>query len=363
MTTTAASPLHSERGYEFLASMRAAFERATTRCRVQSLHLAMGSGGVRLEFAGDTLLSRFAPAFAHLMAEPASPAPWPEDALTVLLWDSVSSGVQPPTPPWDRREFLARGEISHDFDASLRLSFRIDSGVLSLYDARTRTALCWVRDPDAMPPWEEAAPLRPILGWWAEHTGRQLAHGAAVGTQEGAVLLAARGGSGKSTTALACLEAGMLYLGDDYVMLEAGHPPTAASLYATAKLIPANLDDRLPGLRAWVTGRHDRTQDKVTLGLFEAFSSQVVRSLPLRAIVIPFLTPDGRLSLQPATARDTLTALAPTTLFQLPNAGEQALRQMAGMVRAVPRYRLGLDRDLAVNVQALRDLIAREAAT
>jgi hypothetical protein len=348
------------RGAEFLARIRASFDQAAARLPTTTLHVALGSSAARMVFAGEALLERFAPAFAHL-AEDADATALPADGLTVLLWDSASSGIQPPRPPWDPGQFLARGEISHNFDDLLRLSFRIDSGVLSLYDARTRTAICWVRDPAAMPPWEEAAPLRPILAWWAEHAGRQLAHGAAVGTADGAVLLAARGGSGKSTTALACLEAGMLYLGDDYVMLEPGHPPSAASLYATAKLIPANLDDRLPSLRAWVTGRHDVEQDKVTLSLHGPFRDQIARSLPLRAIIVPSLAPDGRLALTPATGGDALTAIAPTTLFQLPNAGSQALQQMAALVAEVPRYRLALDRDLSVNVQAIQDLIRREA--
>lgn len=348
-------------GDDFLARIRASYEQAAGRLPTYTLDVALGSSAARMVFAGAAVFERFAPAFAHL-TRGADAGALPRDGLTVLLWDSASSGILPPRPPWDAGQFLARGEISHSFDEHLRLSFRIDSGVLSLYDARTRTAICWVRDPAAMPPWEEAAPLRPILAWWAEHTGRQLAHGAAVGTAAGAVLLAARGGSGKSTTALACLEAGMLYLGDDYVMLEPGSPPSAASLYATAKLIPANLDDRLPSLRAWVTGRHDVEQDKVTLSLYGPFREQIVPALPLRAIIVPSVAPDGRLALTPATGGDALTAIAPTTLFQLPNAGGQALKQMAALVAGVPRYRLALDRDLSVNVQAIQDLIRREAS-
>lgn len=364
MTRAPASPVDSPvavRGADFLARIRASFDQAAARLPTTTIRVALGSSAARMVFAGDSVHARFAPAFAHLL-EGSDEAAIPADALTVLLWDSASSGVHPPRPPWSSAQFLARGEINHDFDQFLRLSFRIDSGVLSLYDARTRTAICWVRDPAAMPPWEEAAPLRPILAWWAEHTGRQLAHGAAVGTRDGAVLLAARGGSGKSTTALACLEAGMLYLGDDYVMLEPGHPPSAASLYATAKLIPANLDDRLPSLRSWVSGRHDVEQDKVTLSLHGPFRDQLARSLPLRAIVVPSVARDGRLSLAPATGGDALAAIAPTTLFQLPNAGGQALQRMAALVTGVPRYRLALDHDLPTNVRALQTLIAAEAS-
>jgi len=347
-------------GEDFLKQLHAAFRQAAARVATHTMHLDVGSSAVRLVFAGSQTRDRFAPAFEHLTALP-NDGPPPDDALTVFLWDTASSGVQPPSPPWSSRHFQMRGEVSHDFDAHLRLSFRIDSGVLSFFDARTRTAVCWVRDPASMPPWEEASPLRPILAWWAEQTGRQLAHGAAVGTREGAVLLAARGGSGKSTTALAALEDGMLYLGDDYVMLEPGPPLRVASLYATAKLIPQNLDERLPALRALVTGRHDIEQDKVTLGLHAAFASRMVKQLPLRAVVIPSVAPDGKLALSPATGGEVLSAIAPTTLFQLPNAGGEALRRMARLLADAPRYHMALDRDLKTNLRALRALIAGES--
>jgi len=340
--------------------MTACFDRAVRRVSRSDLEIRLGTSEGRLTFAGTALHDVFAPAFRHLVNAAVTPSPSP-DALKVLLWDSASSRVQPPAPPWSSREFLARGEVNHDFGDGVRLSFRIDSGVLSVFVPGSNTALCWVRDPAQLPPWELAAPLRPILAWWAENTSRQLAHGAAVGTATGAVLLGARGGSGKSTTALSCLEGGMLYLGDDYVMLEEGNPPVVNSLYSTAKLIPRNLDGRLPRLRALVTGHRDVDQDKVTLSLYDAFAESLVPSLPLRAIVVPAVSPTGRLALRPAPAAAALAALAPTTLFQLPNAGAAALARMGQIVAAIPRYHLDLDTDLATNVAALRDLIERGA--
>jgi hypothetical protein len=335
--------------------MSARFALAAARRGRRQFDLRLGSGNARLIFAGDALAGPFGTAFAHLVEQTPSADPG-SDALTVFLWDSASTGIQPAAPPWSSRDFQARGEVNHDFGDRVCLSFRIDSGVLSVFAPATNTALCWVRDPATLPPWEVAAPLRPILAWWAENTGRQLAHGAGIGTPGGAVLLAARGGSGKSTTALSCLEAGFLYLGDDYVMLEPGSPPIVSSLYCTAKLVPSNLDDRLPQLRKLVTGRHDIEQNKVTLSLYDAFRGSITDSLPLRAIVIPSLA-GGRLSLRTASAAAALAALAPTTLFQLPNAGAAALERMQTIIAAIPRYHLELDRDPATNVAALRSLI------
>lgn len=345
-------------GADFVDEMAAAFRRAAGVCEPRVTEIRLGSSRAHLVCAGPALNDAFGIAFEHLAAAPPHSGPT-GDALTVNLWDSVSTGVQPPAPPWSEREFQARGEISHDFGDEVRLSFRIDSGVLSVFVPATNTAFCWVRDPEGLPPWEIAAPLRPILAWWAENTGRQLVHAAAVGLEEGAVLLGARGGSGKSTTALACLEDGMLYLGDDYVLLEPGDPCRVSSLYSTAKLIPANLDDRLPRLRTFVTGRHDAEQDKVTLSLFGAFSHQLVPSLPLRAILVPSVPESGTLAIRPTKAAVVLAALAPTTLFQLPNLGAKALARLGEFVASTPRYTLELDRSLDRNVAVIRALIER----
>jgi hypothetical protein len=343
-------------GAEFVAQTKNSFDRAVAQTGRVELDLQLGTSRAKMVFAGRALPDVFGFAFDHLVTSDRGHSP-PNDALTVFLWDSASTGVHPPTPPWSARDFLARGEVGHAFGDRVQLSFRIDSGVLSLFVPETNTAFCWVRDPARLPPWEIAAPLRPVLAWWAENTGRQLAHGAAVGLARGAVLLGARGGAGKSTTALSCLEAGMLYLGDDYVLLEPGERCIVSSLYSTAKLVPRNLDARLPRLRALVTGRHDREQDKVTLGLHGAFPELMARSLPLLAILIPSVGSSGSLALRPVSAATALAALAPTTVFQLPDAGAPALTRLGEFVAATPRYSLELDRDLTRNVEAIRSLI------
>ena len=66
-------------------------------------------------------------------------------------------------------------------------------------------------------------------------------HAAAVGTADGGVLIVGRGGVGKSTTALACLAAGMKYVADDYLVVQLDPEPRAFQLYGTAKLEASQL--------------------------------------------------------------------------------------------------------------------------
>ncbi len=351
----------TDSGQDFVQAMESGFRRACAAagsvCRDD---IQLGSGRLRLSRAGPTLDEAVLPAFAHRRV-PADADVGNGASLEIRLWDARSTGVYAPRPPWPEGDYLARGEVRHEFDEDVQLSFRIDSGVLSVLDARNRTAYCWVRDRSVLPPWEIAAPLRPIIGWWATMTGRQLAHGAAVGTTDGAVLLSARGGSGKSTTALSALERGLLYLGDDYVQLEQPHDPHVASLYCTAKLHPDNLEARLPRLAALIAGTVDPSQDKVTLALQTTFAAQLVEQLPLRAIVVPQVGPNDTPWLEPISPATVLAALAPTTVLQLPGADGRSLSRMGAFAAAVPGFRLHLSPDLDANVDLIRTLIAERA--
>ena len=100
-----------------------------------------------------------------------------------------------------------------------------------------------------MASWDWAAPLRAILHWWLGSHGVLQVHGGAVGTAEGGALVVGRGGSGKSTTALSSLAAGLRYAGDDFVAITTRPEPWVHSLYCSGKLDPGHLERfaRLPG--------------------------------------------------------------------------------------------------------------------
>jgi hypothetical protein len=100
---------------------------------------------------------------------------------------------------------------------------------LSLLHTERSEGVYWHPDAHAVHVSERAGPFRTILGWWLGARGYALIHGAAVGTDDGAVLIASRGGAGKSTTALACVLNGLLYLGDDFCFVDAAVEPRVYS--------------------------------------------------------------------------------------------------------------------------------------
>ena len=169
-------------------------------------------------------------------------------------------------------------------------------------------------------------------------------------------------GSGKSTTAMACAAAGLGYLGDDYVLGgESGGRSRAHALYTTAKLTERSLD-LLPALRALADGS-EAAEEKAVIQLKDSpFGAQLMASAPIAAIVLPRIAGGQQTWWEPATASRALTALAPTTLFQLPGAGGAALARLARLVRSVPAVTLHLGQDMEGIAPALCAAVAAVAA-
>lgn len=219
--------------------------------------------------------------------------------------------------------------------------------ILSVIDLEEGTAFYWKRDLSALPYYEAGSPLRTLLHIWMREQAIHFVHAAAVGTASGGVLLAGKGGSGKSTTALACLGSMLKYAADDYCMagLEQGQA-RAYSLYNTTKLNGAADLARFPKLAPWVWNQHRDDTEKATIFLHDHAPERLISGFPLQAILLPVVAGCGGTSLEPCSAHEALLALAPSTMAQLPASGPRDLAFIARLVKQLPCYRLLVGRDL-----------------
>ena len=227
------------------------------------------------------------------------------------------------------------------------------------WDSETRTAIGCVRGRGGVPAWEAAAPLRTVWGWWAESVGAVMAHGAAVGEDAGAVLLAAPGGSGKSTTALACLQRGMRFAGDDYVMVR-DEPPEVFGLFLTAKLDPENLRMRMSDLQPLALPP-DPAYPKRVVVLRGELRARFAERMPLRAVVVPRLSSGNRVQSVRIGPGEALRALGPSSVLQLPGCGPESFRRLARLVSRVPCFALELAPDLDAVVEGVRTILRMSA--
>jgi hypothetical protein len=324
------------------------FENVSTYClqndskESSALDLLLGGQRTRIHFATKRLREAFSPALTHLLV----PASSPENEIFFC----EATGKLRQTPLFANIDSLGPHGSIPDLPSHCSGSIQPVSGVLSLYDAQNRRGYVVVRDVDALPNFELAAPLRLMLGWLAANSTFSLAHAAAVANSEGAALLVGRGGSGKSTTSLACLLDGFDFLGDDYVALTNQPIPTVWSLYRSAKVAQPSLEIH-PDLNQFVKrGPTSEFDDKYLLDV-DALTrqmpqgGQVVTSAPLKAIILPRVTNEHQTQLLPTGAMAALRALAPSTVFQQSGFGAVALEKLAHLIRQIPAYELLLGTD------------------
>lgn len=305
---------------------------------------------IRLSFSGAALLS-LTRALEHLAAGDHS-----TPDLTICLWDSESTGQRMTPPPWQERDFLARGVIQGYNTERIYTAFQHGSGAVSVLDKERNLAIFWAPDP-RVPYWEKGSPVRTILHWWLLSKGLQLVHAAAVGNSTGAVLIGGKGGSGKSTTALACLESNLSYVGDDYTLLGLDSGPVVQSLYSSAKLNSDHVQ-RFPALLPKIANPERLADEKALLFVNEHDPLKVATRLAVRAILLPRVTGLAETRLKRISVAITLAALAPSTIFQLPRAGNEAFKFLATFARQLPCFSLEVGTDLSTIPPVIEGLLA-----
>jgi hypothetical protein len=349
----------------FVNRLRATAERAGEAAGWDERRLELAGRRLVLRFAGPALVDLMLPALAHLEAAPAAAAGDPD--LTILLWDTRSTGVELPAVPWRHGDVGALGEVTGFNDEHLRVAVTPGMPVVNAIDLDVRTAVFWVRDPGELTWSERANPLRVILHWGLSAPGCRLAHAGAVGTGDGGALIAGPSGSGKSTVATACLDAGFDFAGDDHVLLTFGSSGAVArALYGTAKL-HRDGPRRVPGVAPAIVNHSELGNTAVTrlLRPDEKLVADVhrwrpdrLRDVPIRAIVVPRIVARAESRLRPAGAGEALRALAPSTILQLPRVGPGAgLDELAEAVRHAPARVLELGTDTAAVPEVLSGLL------
>ncbi len=313
---------------------------------------ALAGSIVRVTFAGAPLAERLGRAFAHALL----PDHQGSVDLDVHVWDSASNGLPPPAHMLPETE--ADGLVAAD-EPGLLAGFVSKEDTLNLIDFERAQAYFWLSSLEAVPGWVTAAPLRRILQWFFAPRDVHLMHGAAVGRRERALLITARGGSGKSTTALAAAATGLGYLADDYVAVRNGAPPEAHCLFNSAKLTDASLA-MLPNYGRFIRERDVGERLKSVIFMAEAMPERLLSSAPLVGIAVPVINRSERTFLEPADAKAAFLALAPSSLLHVSlSGGSELMRALRTLVASLPCYRLMLGRDPAEIADALAAFIDR----
>lgn len=330
------------------------------QCKEQYVKAADQAGEIRhyydiagttvcLVFAGDALIGSLTSALEHIRL--------PDDIqadATIHVWDSESTGVGMVPPPCDQNHYTDRGDIWGFNSDRIKTAFHYSEYSVNVMDLGNNEAVYWVNNKANLPYWATSSPFRTIFNWWMEKNGGQLMHAAAVGTEDGAVLITAKGGAGKSTTAVSSLLAGMKYLSDDYLIVKKDPVPTVFSIYSTAK-IGVEDEHRFPQLEDYAADHINKNQEKDVIFLYPAFKDQIVKELPIKTIMMPSIQPDQkRTTFSSISFWRIHRAMSFTTMSQLPGAGTHTHDFFQDLCESVPAMTLNLGSDIEQVPKALR---------
>ena len=262
-------------------------------------------------------------------------------ALTIEVWDDDEVG---PLGLLDWPEDADyHGLVSVTEDARYVLNQR-PSSVL-LLDREEHRIVGSVRARDMLFQDERARPFHLLISIWLADRDIQFIHAGLIAQDGKGLLFAGKSGSGKTTSSIACYVGGLTYLSDDCVALEktADGDFLGHSIYATFMH-----DDvqRFPELAAIAHGPNHSFEKKDTVYLVEHGTDRYARKIDLAGIIIPKICNQAETTFRRAKTMEAMLALAPSSLWMLPNAAKASLDKLDGLLTKVPAYWLELGRDV-----------------
>jgi hypothetical protein len=325
--------------------LSAAFARAVEEAGGRIFETCYDFAGkpTRLRIVGARLAGLIPRALAHLRVPDRPPSP---REFRIDLWDESQTGIgcagcrasDDPAAPGNT-------EVSASGIHVITTFAQIKSGL----DRKSQRIVGWIGNADLLTQYDVGRPLHSQLLLWHRDRGLQALHAGLVGRGDDGILLGGPGGSGKTTTALSCLQAGMAYLSDDYVVVDPnpGGAPLCHSVYCSAHVEPKHLQ-RFPGLLPYAIPGKLAREDKSLLLLSDLPGAILRSSVRLRAIVFPQVVDAPVTRYRPASRAHALLRLAPSSLGLLPYPGAlgDGFKALSALVDRVPVYWLDLGRDL-----------------
>jgi hypothetical protein len=337
-------------------AMQLAFERAATRYSDrlhESLYL-FGGYPVRVRVVGNQMASQITRPFSHLKADRSDLG---DPQLTIDLWDESETGIRGQVPSFNGGSKFRKMTAVYP-DGGL-IAQRLKN-VLTCYNRSGRRIISSAVWQDELSVYERCKPLARALLEWHNDRNIQVVHASLVAGNGKGIIFAGKSGSGKSTAALACLSAGYQFLGEDFVGLQQlddgsfiGH-----SLYNSV-FLKISHTRRFPRFAPYLTKGLPH-EEKCAVVLSQVFPDRLARVIPIRALVLPRIVETATPKFYLASKGETLLALAPSSLLQIPNRnlGVRGFDRLAQLVERVPCYWMELGHDLACIPQCVEEILA-----
>ena len=338
------------------AAVGEGFARARDRCGCGAMRLRFAAYDIRLRIAGCRLTDALLAPFAHLRIAESDAAPH----LAIDLWDAGESGVagspaeltHPDGSTWDLGDSVLAVSADTRFVSH---AVRRSVAWLDRHDGR----ICgWVADARDLSLHQRAKPLQMLLALWASDRGLHPVHAGLVARGQRGVLLPGRSGSGKSTAALAALQNGFTFAGDDWVAIGRGGDGTSIGhgLYGTASL-ESHHAQRFARLQPQVVNGTSAERKSLLL-LSHTVPERLAGSVPLSAVALPRVVDRADSRVRPASRREALLTIVPSSIFTMsPRGSRRDTERFFELAEQLPAYWLEIGRDLQEIPRRIDDLL------
>lgn len=268
--------------------------------------------------------------------------------LTVELYDArfAEKANSPSLAPsyelaWPARE-------GYLYVAGDRRFYGLEVPDVSLWlDLRLGSVVGRIESAGVLPHEERGKPLGALLPYWIAGQDILWAHAGLVSRDGFGLLISGPGGSGKSTTSLACLSGGFDYLADDYcgLSIPSDGPVTGHSVYCSAQLYPDHLD-RFPTLRNAAAPGFS-FQGKKQLRSIDLSGVRTERSTRVAAIALPVVSGERETRFRRARKSEAYVRMLTSSVFLFPSQGyRRTVDAISLLVERVPVFWLDLGHDI-----------------
>lgn len=339
---------------ETLQRLREGFARAWEKHPdlARESHFTIGGKTVRLRTVGRALGEAVRLPLDHLAIEAAASKP----ALEIDTWDQAETGesVLLDTVPEGLGPY---GIVRASEDG--RIVTDVRPHATRILDRPANRITASVANTRQLYLDERARPFHRLLSvWLRDQIDIQIIHAGLVSLDDRGVLFVGAGGSGKSTTSLVCMRDGFGFLGDDFVGLESLPDGTFAghSLYSTS-IVGLHHLERFPDLVSRALAPNHPEEEKSLLYLGTLHPERMQCRIPITAVVLPRVTRTGTTTFRPATKREAMLGIAPSSLMLLTAAGPRSIDVLADLVTRTPCYWIELSSDMDMIPRRVAELI------
>jgi hypothetical protein len=221
-------------------------------------------------------------------------------------------------------------------------------------DKNQKTILYLVKNIGCITPNEQVAPLRSVLHLWYQDSKYFMCHAAGISVGEAGVILTAKGGSGKSTSSLACIQNGLNYAGDDFLLVDS-EACIAYSLYNVAKL-ELNQFEMFKELKPFIENLESTPKEKGQIFLTKIFPGMICNQFKIKALLIPVFSKGKDTVVFRCSKTDAIKALVPSSIWIMRGSPASA-NKMITFINKLDCFQLATGTDLIQIAEKIKGVI------